>query len=88
MKEKLKVYEALLSLPGMNESVKVGFSMSRRDVLLLSRVIEAGLNAGAADSDSLISLVSDESKEGIKAVIGEILKRAELSEFNEKLKSL
>jgi len=88
VKEKLKVYEALLSVPGMSESVKVSFTMSRKDILLLSRVIEVGLNVGSTDSDSMVSLVSEESKEGIKTVMGDILKRAELSEFNEKLKLL
>lgn len=82
------MYDAMLSVPGMSDTVKVGFTMSRRDILFLSRIIEAGLNTGTGDSESMISLISKESRDGFQAVIEEILKRAELTDFNEKLKQL
>lgn len=87
-REKLKVYEALLCSPGMSESIKVSFSMSRKDILVLSRVIETGLKVGGVDADSIISLIPQESKEQFIQVVGEILKKAGLSDFNEKLKEL
>lgn len=80
------MYEVLLCSPGMNESVKVNLQMSRKEIFLLSRVIEAGLNSGAADG--MASLISDESKQAYRVVVEEILKKAGLSDFVEKLKYL
>ena len=85
-KEKEKMYEVLLCSPGMNDSVKVNFQMSRKEIFLLSKVIEAGLNLGAADG--MTSLINDESKLAYRAVVEEILKKAGLSDFVEKLKYL
>lgn len=39
-----QVYETLLCSPGMNEAVKVDVKINRKTVLLLSSVIENGLN--------------------------------------------
>ena len=85
-KEKSKVYEVLLCSPGMNDNVKVNFQMSRKEIFLLSRVIEAGLNAAGADG--MTSLIGEESKQVYRAVTEDILKKAGLSDFVEKLKHL
>ena len=37
---KLKIYETVLSSPGMNEKCKVNLMISRQNILLLSRFIE------------------------------------------------
>lgn len=34
-----KVYETILSIPGMNETVKIDFKVSRRNILVLNSVI-------------------------------------------------
>ena len=39
-----KIYETVLSIPGMNDNVKISFSISRKNVLLLSKIIERGLS--------------------------------------------
>lgn len=43
-----KVYDSILSIPGMNETVKT----SRKNVLLLNHVIERGLSAKDDDESS------------------------------------
>jgi hypothetical protein len=85
-KERSKVYEVLLCSPGMNDNVKVNFQMSRKEIFLLSRVIEAGLSPGVADG--MTSLIGEESRQAYRAVIEDILKKAGLSDFVEKLKYL
>lgn len=85
-KERAKVYEVLLCSPGMIESVKVNFQMSRKEIFLLSRVIEAGLSSSTADG--MTSLIGEESRQAYRAVVEDILKKAGLSDFVEKLKHL
>jgi hypothetical protein len=38
-----KVYDTVLSIPGMNEALKIELRIPRKNVLLLSKVIERGL---------------------------------------------
>ena len=38
-----KIYETLLSIPGMGEHVKISFNIPRKNMLLPSKVIERGL---------------------------------------------
>ncbi|MEJ7678735.1 MAG: hypothetical protein WKG06_12930 [Segetibacter sp.] len=40
-----KVYDTILSIPGMNETVKIDMRISRKNVLLLNSVIKRGLSA-------------------------------------------
>jgi hypothetical protein len=37
-----RIYETVLSIPGMNENIKIALTISRKNTLLLSRVIERG----------------------------------------------
>lgn len=80
------MYEVLLCSPGMSDNVKVNLQMSRREIFLLSRVIEAGLNSGAGEGMS--SLIGEELRQAYRQVVEDILKKAGLSEFIEKLKHL
>ena len=87
-KEKIKVYETVLSSPGMADKCKVVLQLSRQNILLLSRLIETGLNSSKENPDELISLLSNESKEELDTVVPELLKKGGLTEFYEKLKTL
>lgn len=44
-----KIYETLLSIPGMNEKIKIDLRMPRKNVLFLSKIIERGLSSKEAD---------------------------------------
>ena len=43
-----KLYDTVLSIPGMNQTVKVDLKIPRKNVLLLSKIIQRGL-APASD---------------------------------------
>jgi hypothetical protein len=88
-KEKSKIFETILSSPGMTEKCKVALQLSRQNVLLLSRLIEAGLLTKEHPfEDAIIEALPKESGEEFRAIHEEILRKAELTEFYERLKSL
>jgi hypothetical protein len=87
-KEKIKIYEAVFSSPGMSEKCKISLHLSRQTIFLLSRLIEDGLHTESNNSDDLISLLPKESLEESNTVVAELLKRSGLTDFYEKLKSL
>lgn len=88
-KEKSKIFETILSSPGMTEKCKVVLQLSRQNVLLLSRLIEAGLLTKEQPfEDEIIRALPAASTEEFKAIHEEILRKAELTEFYERLKLL
>jgi hypothetical protein len=61
-KEKATIFSMVLSSPGMSENCKIVLQMSRQNVLLLSRLIEAGiLNAKGNFEDEILSALPEES---------------------------
>jgi hypothetical protein len=84
-----RIYDTVLSIPGMNENVKVNLQTSRKNLLLLSKVIERGLNAKETDDKSLsiLDIVSKETFAELGALANELLEKAGLAEMNEKLKT-
>lgn len=88
-KEKSKIFETILSSPGMNEKCKIVLLLSRQNILLLSRLIETGLLSDQQNfKDEIISVLTKESLEEFKTLHEEILRKSDLTEFYEKLKSL
>lgn len=82
-----KLYETILAIPGMNEKVKIEFRMPRKQVLLLTKVLERGLNEGnAEEAGTLISMLPDETLEELHSLPVELLQKAGLTEMNEKIK--
>jgi hypothetical protein len=83
-----RVFETILSVPGMNNNVKIQLSIPRKNVLLLSKVIERGLSVkDNPEEDNILNLASKETWEELAAISDDILKKAGLIEMNEKLKS-
>ena len=85
--ETARVIDTILSIPGMNEMVKIDVKISRQNVLLLSNIIERGLASIEADKTGLLSVVSKETMEELKQLQEDYLNKAGLKELNEKLKS-
>jgi hypothetical protein len=84
-----KVFDTILSTPGMNEMVKIDLKISRKNVLLLNHVIERGLSAKDDDKSlSLLSSVPGESLQELKVLADECLQKAGLIELSEKLNTL
>ena len=88
-KEKSKIFETVLSSPGMTEKCKIVLMLSRQNILLLSRLIEAGLMSEEQKiNDEIISALARESVEEFKIIQHEILKKGNLTDFYERLKFL
>lgn len=84
-----KVYDTILSIPGMNDVVKIDLKISRKNVLLLNQVIERGLSAKDDDkSSALLGNVPEESLLELKNLSEDCLQKAGLIELSEKLKAL
>lgn len=84
-----KVYDTILSIPGMNETVKIDVRISRRNVLLLNSVIERGLTVKDTGdkSSNLLDIVPIETLQELSAFSDDCLQKAGLTELSEKLKS-
>ena len=84
-----KVYDTILSIPGMNETVKIDIRVLRRNVLLLNRVIKRGLNVkDDAGSSHLLGSIPPEILSELSALGDDFLAKAGLTELNEKLNAL
>lgn len=79
-----KVFDTVMSIPGMGEMVRIDLKISRKNVLLLSHVIEHGLQL-EDDQSGYMGSFSEEGIAELKAVSKECLQKAGLVELNEKL---
>ncbi len=82
-----KLYDTILSIPGMSELVKIDLKISRKEVLLLSHVISLGINQKETPSDLLKSIAPEELL-GMQKIAQDCLEKAGLVALNEKLTSL
>lgn len=82
-----KVYDTILSIPSMEDTVKIDLRISRKNVLLLSSVIERGLSAkeDGKEGSNLLANVAKETLSQLKGISQECLEKAGLTELNEKL---
>ena len=88
-KERSKVFEMVLSGPGMEQSCKLAIKTSRRNALILARLIETGLLADKELlEDDLLASLSQEVKKEFQGVHTELLDKTGLTEFYDKLKAL
>lgn len=84
-----KVYDTILSIPGMNETVKIDMRISRKNVLLLNSVIKRGLSSKDDDKSSgLLANIPQETLQELNAFADDCLTKAGLTELSEKLNSL
>ena len=83
-----KVFDTILSIPGMNETVKIDLKISRKSILLLNQVIELGLAAKSSDKTGLLNSIPEENLNELKSLSEDCLSKAGLNDLNEKLKSL
>ena len=84
-----QVYDTILSIPGMNDTVKIDLKISRKNVLLLTRVIERGLSVKQDDkSSNILDIVPKDILQEFTALADDCLKKAGLTDLSEKLKTL
>ncbi|MEO8766396.1 MAG: hypothetical protein ABI416_19005 [Ginsengibacter sp.] len=84
-----KVYDTILSIPGMNETVKIDMRISRKNVLLLNSVIKRGLMLKDDDkSGNLLESIPQETLQELGAIADDHLTKAGLTELSAKPKAL
>ncbi len=83
-----KIYDTVLSIPGMNENVKIELRIPRKNVLLLSKVIERGLSAkDGTEQENILDIAPEETLKELSEISDELVRKAGLTDMNEKLKS-
>ena len=82
------IYETLLTSPGMNDEVKINLRITRKNVLLLSKIMENGLSKNGNETEGLLSVINGNALEEIKTIAGDILTKAGLTETYNRLNSL
>jgi len=81
------IYDTIMSIPGMNEMVKIDMKISRKNILLLHSDLLRGLaNKQDDKSQNLLENLSQDSLSELKNIAEEYLSKAGLAELNEKLK--
>ena len=83
-----KVFDTVLSIPGMSETVRIDLKISRKNALLLSHLISTGLDSNKEDSMFFLKSISSDNKQDLKSISEECLTKAGLVELNEKLSVL
>jgi hypothetical protein len=86
--EVAQVFDTILSSPGMNEAVRIDLRISRKNVLLLTHVIEQGLSEKGEAKGSMFASAPEESRHELKELASDFLQKAGLVELSEKLKTL
>ncbi len=88
-KDVAKVYDTILSIPGMNDKVKNDLRISKKHVLLLNPILERGLVAKAGETNpGLLSIAPAETLQELKAIADDFLQKAGLIELSKKLNNL
>ncbi|GAA4905928.1 hypothetical protein [Mucilaginibacter defluvii] len=83
------VYDALLSMPGMNEKVKVNLNLSRKDALLLGCLIKKSTAGKEGEKAGIIlDNLSAENLKELGVYADEILSKSEMTDVSIKLTSL
>jgi hypothetical protein len=82
-----QVLETVLSIPGMTENVRIDMKISRKNVLLLSNIIERGLSAkGDGKDGGVLANIGKETIEELQGIAQEYIEKAGLIELDNKLK--
>jgi hypothetical protein len=88
-KDSALIYETLLSSPGMNDNVKIDLRLTRKTILILSKIIELGLTSNKETRQpGLLLAAQDNSLEIISGIPAILLGKAELAATYEKLNTL
>jgi len=85
--EVTKIYETILSIPGMNDQVKIVINVPRKNILFLSKAIERGLTIKDPDDKTanVLDMVPKEDLKELLTLAGDMLDKAGLTSMNQKL---
>ena len=83
------VYEALLAPDTMSTAVKITFNITRKQALVLAKVIEIGLSVQQESGQAgILSVVDASELTKLQGLSADLLKKAGLTEMMDKLNSL
>ncbi|UUW08650.1 hypothetical protein NLG42_21415 [Flavobacterium plurextorum] len=82
-----RVFDTVLSIPGMNETVKMDLKISRKNVLLLSHLIQDGMKIREGSS-VLLESINEQGRTDLETLAEECLQKAGLIELHEKLAAI
>jgi hypothetical protein len=83
------VYEALLAPDTMSTGVKITLNITRKQALLLAKVIELGLSVQQEPGQAgILSVVDGSELTKLQGLSADVLKKAGLTEMMDKLNSL
>jgi hypothetical protein len=89
VKELSIVYEALLAPETMSTTVKISLGITRKQALLLAKVIELGLSAQPGQEPvGILAVVDTAELAKLQGLAADLLKKAGLTEMMDKLNSL
>ena len=84
-----KIFETILSSPGMQETCKIVLNPTRQTILVLARLIENGVEKkDEKERDEMLSFLPGESLSELKNISEELLKKGGLVEFYDDMKEL
>lgn len=84
-KELSELYDAYLASPGLEDSVKIDIRMTRSHALLLVLAVEQAIS-GSDAGNIFRKIVPEEDKTGVISITQELLKKAKLEVYHQKLK--
>lgn len=83
-----RVYDTVLSTPGMTDAVKIDMKLSRKNILLLHYVIKRGLSLKDDDKSNLLSGIPEETIKELDDIADDYLAKAGLNDLSAKLSGL
>ena len=87
--EAIRIYETILSIPGMQDEVKFQCRLPRKQILLLYQVVGRGLDPqGPGTLYNLLDTLPREALQDLQTTAQDWLKQAGLAELQEKLQAL
>ena len=81
------IYDTLLAVPGMHDTVKIDLKIPRKTVLLLTEILARGMGQKSESGNPAIR-ISKESEEELNTIIAESLEKAGLTILSSKLKNI
>lgn len=88
-KEVALLYETIMSAPGMNDAVRLDMRIPRKNVLLLVKLMEKGLQTKPGDAvEGLMRAAGEGSHESVQQIGIELLTKAGLLDMAGKLQTL
>jgi hypothetical protein len=87
--ERARIFETVLSSPGMSEACKIVLNPTRQTIVVLCRLLEKGMDKnGDGKGDEILSFLPAESLSELQVISDELLKKSGLADFYQRLKML